>query len=226
MVNSRRNIFSGPEQSIEPCTVVHVDDHSLIRAGIDRLLESVPGVQMVGSFGGTDFLKELKDLKCDIVLMDLSMSDVDGIRLLEILAADRPDIKPIVLTMYLDREYIRAAVGKGARGYILKDDLLDTVVEAIRRVHSGEKYYSTSVQEAMIGEFETRHNRGHSLHLLSQREQEILRMIAKGMKNREVAAELILSVRTVEHHRSRIMHKLKIDGVQGLTRYAVENGLI
>ena len=217
---------AAPADSPAPIQVVHADDHDLFRMGLRKLLEERADMTLVASLKGPELLPALQRISCDVLLLDLSMPEADGLKLLEKVSAAHPHVRTIALTMHRDREYFRAAMARGVAGYVLKDDVFETLTDAILAVHAGTKYYSTAIRNMMVEEYELRQQAGDSVQLLTPREQEVLRLIAKGLMNKEIADRLFLSVRTVESHRAKIMHKLRIPNVQGLVRFAVQNALI
>ncbi len=194
--------------------------------GLRKLIEERSGLRMAATVDGPRLEQTLAAVPCDVLLLDLSMPQVDGLQLLEKVTNGHPHIRTIALTMHRDREYFRAAIARGAWGYVLKDDVFDTLIDAILSVHAGRKFYSAAIRDMMVEEYEMRQNSADSVALLTPREQEVLRLIAKGQMNKEIAEQLFLSVRTVESHRAKIMHKLRINNVQGLVRFAVQNALI
>lgn len=208
------------------CRVIHADDHELFRMGLRKLLEERKDMRLAASVDGRDLKETLKSKGCDVLLLDLSMPDADGLVLIEFVRENYPHVRVIALTMHKDREYFRTAIARGVHGYVLKDDVFDTLIDAIRKVHAGEKFYSSVIRKMMVEEYEMRQNTADSVHLLTPKEQEILKMIARGMMNKDIASKLFLSVRTVESHRAKIMRKLKITNVQGLVRFAVEHAVI
>ena len=208
------------------CRVIHVDDHELFRAGLEQLLAPRPNLELVASLSGENVLEKLRSVPCDVLLLDLSLPGVDGLKLLGTVTEVFPEVKVIALTMHKDREYFRTAIARGVRGYVLKDDVFETLADAIRLVHEGQRYYSRAIRDLMVEEYEMRQSEADSVQLLTPREQEVLKMIARGMMNKDIADKLFLSVRTVESHRAKIMRKLKINNVQGLVRFAVKSAMI
>ncbi|MCE9596677.1 MAG: response regulator transcription factor [Spirochaetia bacterium] len=206
--------------------IMHIEDHKLFRMGLSRLFEQEKTMRIVASCSGEEAEALLEKHKPDVVLLDLSMPGHDGLKLMEYIKDTLPETRVIALTMHKDREYFRSALARGAQGYILKDDAFDLVVESVRTVMNGAKYYSRAIRDMMVEEYEFQQDAAKSIHLLTPREQEILKMIAKGMMNKDIAAKVFLSTRTIETHRSKIMRKLRISNVQGLVRFAVENALI
>lgn len=214
------------KESTPVCRVIHSDDHALFRVGLRKIIEERDDMQLVASVDGTDLKEALKGKPCDVLLLDLSMPDADGLELMEYVKKEHANVRVIALTMHKNRDYFRAAMVRGVHGYVLKDDVFETLIHAIRTVFAGEKFYSAEINKMIVEEYEMRQDKNDSLHLLTAKEQEVLKMIARGMMNKEIAKELFLSVRTVESTRARIMHKLKIPNVQGLVKFAVDRALI
>lgn len=206
--------------------VIHVDDHELFRIGLKKLLEERAELRVTASIPGGRLKETLKTMPCDVLLLDISMPDEDGLALMKFVKEKYPSVKIIALTMHKDREYFRASISRGANGYILKDDVFTTLIEGITKILAGENYYSAAMNRMVFEEFEIRQNTSNTIHLLTSKEQDILRSIAKGKMNKQIASELLLSVRTIESHRANIMRKLKIKNIQGLVKFAVENALI
>lgn len=209
-----------------PIRLIHADDHELFRVGLARLFHDRSDFELIASVTGDKVLEMLGRRTCNILLLDLSMPEMDGLKILDQVRRTHPETRVVVLTMHRDRDYFRACLARGAAGYLLKDDVFETVLDALRKVAGGEHYYSAAIQSLIVEEYEVQHGLVGLADLLSPREQEILRMIARGMMNREIADKLFLSVRTIESHRAKIMRKLKVENVQGLVRFAIDHALI
>ncbi|CUK25251.1 Nitrogen regulation protein C [Cognatishimia activa] len=202
-------------------SVVIVDDHPMVAEGIQSILESYDDIEVVATLTtGAEAVAYLKTNSVDVVLMDLNMPDIGGLTATEMVLESRPNTRILILTMHDSPEYISTALSHGARGYVLKDVPTDEIKTAIDTVMRGERYLCTgakgSLEPVDNGERET----------LTSREQTVLLQLAQGKSNKEVANELNISVRTVETHRKNIKAKLGISSTAGLTRYAIEHGVL
>lgn len=201
--------------------VLIVDDHPMVAEGIEAILESYPDIEVVGTLSnGQEALDRVADLAPDVVLMDLNMPGVNGLSATELLLEDKPDLRVLILSMHDSPEYISTALGHGARGYVLKDVPTEQIKDAIDRVMAGERYLCTGATASLKPES------GGGREPLTSREQTILLQLAQGKSNKEVANVLGISVRTVETHRKNIKRKLGISSTAGLTRYALEHGVL
>jgi len=205
-----------------------VDDHPIVLEGIKLYLSAQSEFDVVGeATNGHEAIRQARRLQPDIILMDISMPQMNGIHAMTTLRQTVPHAKILVLTMHDNREYITQMVRLGARGYILKDASPAELTRAIKLVHSGEVYFSPSASRVLLDEVASRNApRGAALGKLSAREREVLVQIAEGQSNKDIASRLGVSVRTVETHRERIMRKLAIRTVAGLTRYAIAQGMV
>lgn len=207
-----------------------VDDHQIVCDGLRALLSSEPDIEVVGQAGnGHDVLRCIDPLQVNIVIMDLSMPQTNGVEAIANVKRRFPEVKSIVLTFHKAEEYVRAALNAGAMGYVLKDDGRDQLLVAIRCVISGKTYLSPGVcREVVTGylkTFRSNEDNRKSWEILSQREREVIKLIAEGYRNREIAAHLSLSQKTIEKHRSTAMQKLGLRNTATITAYAIENGL-
>ncbi len=217
--------MSDPEQI--RFKVVHADDHVMFRQGVRKLLEGMEDIDLVAEAGnGRELAAILKSKPCDLLILDLSMPGTHSLKLIEKFREESPAMKIMALTMHREREYFQPAIARGIDGYVLKDDVFEVLIQAIRNIMNGNRFYSGSIQGGIIDDYETIQRSQATLDILTKREIEILSLIAEGNMNKEIADRLFLSVRTVESHRSRIMRKLKVYNVQGLVRFAVRNALI
>jgi DNA-binding NarL/FixJ family response regulator len=206
------------------------DDHRILCDGLRVLLSSEPDMEVVGQVGnGGDALRCLATLKPDIIIMDLSMPQTNGTEAIANIRRRFPETKCIVLTFHKSEEYVRAALDAGALGYVLKDDGHDQLLLALRSVMSGKTYLSPGVcREVVTVYLKTfKNNAGTrtTWEILSRREREVVKLVAEGYRNREIAEQLSLSPKTVEKHRSTAMQKLGLHNTAGITAYAIENGL-
>lgn len=202
-------------------SVVIVDDHPMVAEGIQSVLESFDDIEVKATLtNGREAVGFLKNNTVDVVLMDLNMPDLSGLTATEMILESKPDTHILILTMHDSPEYISTALNHGARGYVLKDVPTDEIKTAIDTVMSGERYLCTGAK----GSLEP--NDSDDREPLTSREQTVLLQLAQGKSNKEVAIELNISVRTVETHRKNIKRKLGISSTAGLTRYAIEHGVL
>jgi DNA-binding NarL/FixJ family response regulator len=204
--------------------VVLVDDHNLVREGLRHVLELQPDIVVTGeSAGPAEAFDLLADDVADIVLLDLTYPDADGLAVLRELSSRRPELRLIVLTMHRDAETVRQAFRAGAAGYVVKGARTSELVEAIRAVARGERYLHSSVAGAVIDDSLRWMDAGHPL---SAREREILAHIAAGKSAAETGRALGISPFTVRRHVANLSAKLGLRGPQALTRYGIEHGLV
>lgn len=204
-----------------------VDDHPIVLDGIKSHLCAQPDFEVVGdAANGQEALRKAKLTLPDVILMDISMPHMNGLEAMTNLRKQVPNAKILVLTMHDSREYIAQVVRSGARGYLLKDSAPAELVGAIKAVHGGEVYFSPSVSKVLIEEMaDGRKPSGPEQQPLTDREREVLSLIAEGLLNKQIADRLGIGVRTIETHRERIMRKLDIHTVAGLTKYAIARGM-
>ncbi len=209
--------------------VMIADDHAVVRQGIRNVLEQVEGLEVVGEAGDGDKALEMaRELRPDVVLLDVTMPGRTGLEVTRELRADEIESGVLILSMHDDPEYVLQAVRAGADGYVLKDVSPAELRKAIQTVHEGREYFAERVTHQLsVGlraELEREQRKGR-LESLTARETEVLLLVADGLTNREIAERLEISPRTVETHRERLMTKLRIRTVAGLTRFVVEEGL-
>ncbi|MEL6208997.1 MAG: response regulator transcription factor [Pseudomonadota bacterium] len=201
--------------------VLVVDDHPMVAEGIEAILETYDDILVVGTrSSGQAAIDCIPDLAPDVVLMDLNMPGMSGLSATEILMERHPDLRVLVLSMHDSPEYIATALSHGAAGYVLKDVPTDAIKQAIDQVMAGAQYLCTGA----VASLEPARRNGREP--LTSREQTILLQLATGRSNKEVANALDISVRTVETHRKNIKRKLGISSTAGLTRYALEHGVL
>ena len=201
--------------------VVIVDDHPMVTEGIEAILETYADINVVGTLSnGQAIIDQVDNLTPDVILLDLNMPDMNGLSATEILLEKRPETRVLILSMHDTPEYIQTALSHGAKGYILKDVPTEEIKTAIDTVMAGQQYLCTGASTALAPK--THDGR----ETLTSREQTILLQLAQGNSNKQVAAKLDISVRTVETHRKNIKRKLGISTTAGLTRYALEHGVL
>jgi DNA-binding NarL/FixJ family response regulator len=212
--------------------IVIADDHAVVRDGLSLLLKSAPEFSVVGeASGGAEAIALIEKRKPDIVILDISMPKMSGIEATKIIRQTNPSIKILILTIHENEEYVHQMVQAGANGYVLKESGKKELFAAIRSIVAGDRFFSPRISKIMIDEFIKQaqdHEEAHppSKHSLTKRETEVLRYIAQGLSNPKIAKNLFLSVRTVDTHRTNLMHKLNIHDTAGLVRYAIENGIV
>jgi DNA-binding NarL/FixJ family response regulator len=208
-----------------------VDDHTLFRKGIRKLLESIEGTMIVGEAAdGREAVKKVASLKPDVVLMDISMRDMNGLEATREIRSTYPETSVVLLTMHDNEEHLKQSLEYGASGYLLKDASAQELYLAIEAANRGETYLSPSVSRKMINKFlqvrQQPDQEERSLSALSRRELEILGLLAEGKSNKVIADELCISIKTVEKHRTNIMQKLEIHNIVDLVKYAIKHGII
>ncbi len=206
--------------------ILLVDDHPVVRKGLLSCLSNKENLKIVGeASNGQEALKLAKEQEPDIVLMDVSMPGMDGLAVAEALRKDVPQTKILVLSMQSTRDPVLRLIKAGARGYVLKDAPTDELVNAIETVYAGEAYFSKPVAQIALNQYISDADDTKPVAKLSEREREVLALIAEGKSNKEIAMQLGIGVRTTETHRERIMRKLDIHSVAGLTKFAIANGI-
>ena len=215
---------SGKKQIIK---VLIADDHPVVRKGLQSCLGRQSHLRVVGeACDGDEALRQTRQLKPDVVLMDISMPGTDGLKVTEVLRKELPAIKVLILSVHNNRQYIFRVIQAGAHGYVSKEAPPDEVVRAIESVYQGEPFFSEDIARAALQEFIASGGKKEPFAQLTSREREVLVSIAEGQSNKEIATKLGIGVRTIETHRERIMRRLRIHSVAGLTKYAIANGLV
>jgi two-component system response regulator NreC len=206
--------------------VVLVDDHAILRSGLRRVLETEPDIEVVGEAENADrAVFEALSNKPDVVVMDVVMPGKSGIEGMPAVLQAVPEAKVLVLSMQDDPHYVREAFEAGASGYVLKEAADTEVVGAVRAVAAGDRYVHPTLGARLVAA-EAEERRRAEADPLSDREREVLRLLALGHTNQEIAKMLYISVRTAETHRAHIMQKLRLSSRAELVRYALENDLI
>lgn len=204
--------------------ILLADDHKIVRQGLSSLLEE-QGFQIVGESGnGQEAVHLAEKLHPDVAVLDIGMPLLNGIDAAKEIARVSPRTRTILLTMYIEESYVLNALRAGARGYLLKSRAAEDLVQAIRDVTRGEMYLSPGISETVVQAFLNATT--PPTELLSDRERQVLQLIAEGKRTKEIATILGISVNTAESHRNHIMEKLNIHDVAGLVRYAIRQGLI
>jgi two-component system nitrate/nitrite response regulator NarL len=205
-----------------------VDDHPVVRRGIRMSLAQSATIQIVGEASdGREALSLARELKPDVVLMDIDMPQMNGLAVTDLLRREMPEVKVLILSTYSNSDYVMRIIQCGARGFVLKEAAAEEVVHAIEAVQSGATHFSPDVARIALNQVVRGGNdSSNPLGKLTNREREVLLYIAEGFSNKEIACQLNIGVRTVETHRERIMRKLDIHSVAGLTRFAIAQGMV
>ena len=213
---------------MKPVRLLLADDHTLVRAGLRKLLESIPDIEVVGEADdGLALLELAAQLQPDLVLMDISMPGLNGLEATARLGKTWPTIRVLILSMHQNEEYVRQALRHGAAAYLLKDAATQELELALRVVLRGETYLSPAVSRGVLSDYVQRlRGDGAAGELLTPRQREVLQLIAQGQSTKEIARGLELSIKTVESHRSQLMKQLDVHEVAGLVRYAMRMGLV
>lgn len=211
--------------------ILIADDHALVRRGARGLLESRRSWKVVGeAANGAEALEMAKKLKPDVAILDISMPNLDGVQVTRRIQEAVPNTKVLVLTMHESAEMVQRALDAGARGYILKSDLVECLVKAVKGVSEGKRFFTPTVSEIVLEGFLKKtgeRQQGERAGVrTTPREIEIIQLLAQGKTNKEIAAQLGITVRTVETHRARIMLKLGFHSLAELIRYAMRHGIV
>ena len=209
--------------------ILIADDHAIVRAGIRALLQLHPDFQVVGEAAdGHEALAQVQALKPDVVLMDIGMPGMDGLAATHEIASACPGTRILILTQHENREYVLPALRAGAAGYVLKRAPDDSLVDAIREVHAGGTYLDPRVSDVVVDDMRRQASGAPDdpYDTLTEREREVLVLLAQGKTYQEVAETLFISVKTVDFHRANLMRKLGLSNRAELVRFAIERGLV
>jgi DNA-binding NarL/FixJ family response regulator len=206
--------------------IVIADDHAIVREGLKRIVASAPDMEVVAEArDGTEVLQRVHEHNFDLLMLDLSMPGRSGMELIKLLRAERPKLRILVLSMHQELQYAVRAIKSGASGYLTKESAPDQLLQAIRKIAGGGAFISTEVAEQIaLGAMPGSDNAPHET--LSNRELEVLRLLAAGVSVTDIAGKLNLSVKTVSTHKSNLMQKLGLNNPSDLFRYALKHGLI
>ncbi len=208
--------------------VILADDHKIVRDGLRSLLEKQSDIEVVAeAHNGRTAVKQVHELSPDIVIMDISMSDLNGIEATYQIIAKSPNIKVLALSMHSDKRFVEGMLKAGASGFMLKDSAFTELVSAIRVLTSNQIYLSPPIASVVTEDYISKKTKaGFSIHsTLTSREREVLQLLAEGKSTKEISSSLNVSVKTIETHRKKIMEKLNIKSIAGLTKYAIREGL-
>jgi len=211
------------------CRVVIADDHSVVREGLKVLINKDPCLKVVGEAdNGEKLLALLNSKKCDLAIVDIAMPEMDGLTALKEIKRKYPKLKVLVLSMLKDYEHFKRAKAYGASGYLAKDEAGGELITAINTVQKGNNYVSPSVT-TLLAERQMRYmenGEAPSFEILTKREKQVLKLVAKGDPNKKIASDLKISIHTVENHRAHLSDKLGLKNTASLVKYAISKGLI
>lgn len=219
-----------PYEFNEPVRILLADDHAILRTGLRLMLSSVPNLEVVGeATNGKEALAKADELHPDLVIMDITMPEMNGIEAAMEVKRHHPRTKILMLTMHESEELLFRTIQAGASGYVLKKSADNELLDAIHQVLRGETFLRPDMAKQVMQDYLERVDTGEetqSYEELTDREREVLRYLAEGMTNKQVAEKLVLSIRTVETHRMRIMDKLGLKGRAALVTYAKRHGIV
>jgi DNA-binding NarL/FixJ family response regulator len=208
--------------------IVLADDHAIVRQGLSRAFQQEDDMEVVGQASdGHSTVEMARELQPDIVVMDISMPDLNGIEATREIRRESPGVKVVALSMHSAKRYVTEMFRAGASGYLLKDCDFDELARAVRTVAAGKTYVSPSISSVVVEDLVHAEEKAEptAFSLLTQREREVLQLLAEGRTTKQIALRLHISPKTVEAHRLRVMNKLEIDNIVQLTKYAIQEGL-
>ena len=213
--------------SIKKIKVLIADDHVMVRQGFIVLLNAQPDIEVIGEAAdGNEMVEQAESLHPDVVLADISMPNLNGIEATKVIHQRNPEMPVVMITVHTSSSYVVRALRSGARGYVVKNDDFQHVVQAIKAVSEGQRYLSSQVSEQIIDAVVSGTSQDFTMdERISIREREILQLIAEGNSNSQIAKKLVISARTVETHRTNIMRKLELTSQIDILRYAIQHGL-
>jgi DNA-binding NarL/FixJ family response regulator len=213
--------------SIKKIKVLIAEDHVMVRQGFIVLLNAQPDIEVVGEAAdGNEMLEKAENLHPDVILADISMPNLNGIEATKLVRQRWPDMPVVIITIHTSASYVIRALRNGARGYVVKNDNFQNVIQAIKTVTLGQRYLSGQVSEQIIDSVISGTSLDYNLdERISVREREILQLIAEGNTNSQIAKKLVISSRTVETHRTNLMRKLDLGSQIDILRYAIQHGI-
>ena len=208
-----------------------VDDHNMVRQGLRVLLEAEQDIAVIGEAEtGRQAVQMARTLQPDVIVMDIAMPNLNGLEATRQIVKEVPNAKVLVLSSYGDDEYLHQLTDAGACGYLLKQTAANDLIKAVRETSKGNAFFSPAVSKRLLDRYRETFLNGAPIKkqgvLLTTREAEVLQLIAEGKPNKQIAADLCISIKTVEKHRQQVMNKLNIHDIAGLTRYAISKGVI
>jgi len=208
--------------------IILADDHGIMREGLRALLEKQPGIEVIAEAeNGRTTVELSRELKPDVVIIDIAMPDLNGIEATRQIVAESPGIKVIALSMHSDRKFVREMLSAGASGYMLKDSAFEELDKAISTVNDNKTYLSPGIADTVVKDYLGKivtDNSAASI-ALTNREREVLQLFAEGKTTKQIASLLFVSIKTIETHRKQIMDKLGLNSIAELTKYAIREGL-
>lgn len=216
---------------MQKITVLLADDHTVLRQGLRALLTAEPDIEVVGEADtGRQAVQLVRKFLPDIVVMDIAMPLLNGLEATRQITREVPSTRVIMLSSYSDDEYVEQLTDAGAIGYLLKQTAATDLLKAIREAKQGNAYFSPAISRRMLDHYRQAFMSGQPIRkpgdALTSRECEVLQLIAEGKTNKQIAAELCISIKTVEKHRQQVMNRLNLHDIAGLTRYAIAKGLV
>lgn len=215
---------------MKPTRILVTDDHTIVRKGLRSLLDAEEGLEVVGEAkSGREAIEKTEELCPDVVLMDFSMPDLNGLEATRQIKQHQPEVKVLILTMHDNEEYVFEMLRAGASGYVLKQSATSELILAIEAVSQSKTFLSPSISGSVIEGYLNRGKsipNGDSYDSLTRREREVLQLIGEGLSTRAIAERLTISIKTVESHRSNVMEKLGRQNIADLIKYAIRKGLV
>jgi DNA-binding NarL/FixJ family response regulator len=211
--------------------IILTDDHQVVRDGLKSMLNAVPDIQIIAQAAtGKELFEILLQKKAEVLILDIELPDMSGLDICSKVSIEYPEMKILILSMYTGEEFIFKALAEGAKGYLPKNTSRNELVEAIRSIAKGNEYYSPMISEIMLKSYikkaKSRNSVDRDLEELTKREIEVLKMLAEGIPNYQIATNLFISIRTVESHKSHIMQKLELHTTAELVKFAIRQKLI
>ena len=237
MLETGASTNANASSNAAPIRILLADDHDILRQGLQMLLGMQPDIEVVGEARtGREAVRLAHELHPDVVVMDITMPDIDGLEACRRIRSEAPESQVLMLTMHESEEYFLQALRQGAAGYLVKKAAPTELHMAIQAVARGDAFLYPGLAKALIRSFVTQqkespappkeHSPGQELRLLSPREMEVLKLVAEGHTNQEIADQLVISIKTVQAHRANVMEKLGLHNITHLVRFAIYAGLI
>ena len=206
--------------------IILADDHEIFRLGLKTIINTNPSLEVAGEAGsGVELIELLKSTRCDLVILDLSMPQMDGFEILDLMSQHYAEVKRVVLSMHADQRSVKKAMSKQIDGFINKEDIANVILAAVQTIQQGKKFFSRDIQEMILSHYDELFGLQKSLEDLTKREKEIAHMIATGLTNKAIASQLNISIHTVQFHRSNIMSKLELKNTADLVKFVLNNDL-